>query len=270
MPADLIYLYAIVAEDSPAATTLEAGDQSGLASSLPLFPVTAGGLAAIASVVPADLRELLDGAAAPPDLKRLAPFAVRHEETIRSLLPLAPALIPLGFGAVYRDRESVASFLNREEETLRRLLARLNQKEEWTLKVYRDEARAVAAAETASPALREIDAAITVAGPGRAHLLRKRREQVRQAAIEHAEQAVLEDVFAALASRAIAAQADEVLGEPGAAERLVLKVACLLARDDAPRFAEWLADLERARADDGLRMELTGPWAPYSFVRSAS
>lgn len=270
MPDDLIYLYAIVAKDSPAALALGADGRAGLDSAAPLFPIAASGLAAIASALPLDLRDLLAGADKPPDLKQVAPFAVRHEETIRSLLPLAPALIPLTFGAVYRDRESVATFLTEQEEPLRNLLAWLDQKEEWTLKVYREEARAAAVAEAASPVLRELDAAIATAGPGRAHLLRKRRDQIRREEIERAEQSALRSVFAALESRVVAVKADDVLAASVTVERLVMKAACLLERDDASRFAEWVGDLDRQWASEGLRMELTGPWAPYSFVRSTS
>lgn len=270
MPDDLIYLYAIVADDAPAATALRGREGLGPDSSVPLFPIAASGLAAIASTLPSDLRDVLGNADETPDLKRLAPFAVRHEETIRSLLPLAPALIPLSFGAVYRDRASVTAYLSQQEETLRRLLAWLHRKQEWTLKVYRNEVRAGAAAEAASPVLRDLDVAIATAAPGRAHLLRKRREQVRRVEIEQAERAALENVFAALERRVVALKADEVLVDTTTVERLVLKVACLLDRDDARPFAAWVDDLDRELTDSGLRTELTGPWAPYSFVRSAS
>lgn len=59
MPDDLIYLYAIVADDAPAATALRAREGFGPDSSAPLFPIAASGLAAIASALPSDLRDVL-------------------------------------------------------------------------------------------------------------------------------------------------------------------------------------------------------------------
>lgn len=43
----------------------------------------------------------------------------------------------------------------------------------------------------------------------------------------------------------------------------VLNAAYLVAREQAEGF---VALVDRATGEEGVRVELTGPWAPYSFA----
>src|SRR5439155_4486076 len=178
------------------------------------------GLIAAVSRVPAAVFEEAELNALLSDLQRLAPLAVRHEQTIRALLPAAPALIPMAFGAVYRSPERVRSLLRAEAQTFRRLLSELRHKEEWGLKVFQDTARVREVAEGESAELRRLDRQAAEAGPGRAFLLGKRRDQLVAKESERLVDRALRTILERLAAASAAVYRDEIPLEQPADERL--------------------------------------------------
>jgi len=265
-PQQLLYLYGITTPDSAAHTLLTARGVPGIEPQEPLFPVEAGGLVAAVSRVPAvtfDEAPLNDLVA---DLSRLTPYAVRHEEAIRALC--GSALIPMTFGAVYRDPEGIAALLEERVGEFRDLLDRLEGRQEWGLNVFAQAQRLREAAEAESPALRALAGEAAAATPGHAYLLTKKRDRMlAEESSRHAAAALAE-----ILHRLAALSADAVQDEPGpaqpGAEQLVLKAAFLVDTATAEPFCAAATELERTHAPQGLRLELSGPWAPYSFVRT--
>lgn len=276
----MIYLYCIVEAGTAAADLLATGDLRGLEPNEPLFSIESEGLVAAVSRVPETIfaEEPLNTLLA--DLPRLAPFAIRHEEAVRALLPAAPALVPLAFGTVFHAPQGVTALLRERADEFRRLLDTLRHKQEWGLKVFRDAAQALEAADTASAELRRLAAAAAAASPGRAHLLHKRREQLRETEAHRLVAQSLDTVLQRLAATSDAVRCDEVprseLRAPSSSARdpergtwnpqLVLKAAFLVRAAAVDTFCTVAAELERAYAPQGLSLEVSGPWAPYSFV----
>lgn len=261
-----LYLYAVLEAGTEAERVLAAGQVPGLDPAEPLFPIACANLVAAVSRVSAAVfgEEPLNALLG--DLPRLAPYVVQHEAAIRALLPHAPALVPLTFGAVYTGPERVVALLQEQADRLRQALDLVRDRQEWGLKVFLDDAQARAAAERASPALRELEAAAAAEPPGKAYLLRKRREQLRAGEAARLAQERLELVLDRLGALSAAARQDPLPTEPTGSPRLVCKAAFLVARADGPAFQAVAAGLEPAAAAAGLRLELSGPWAPYSFV----
>jgi hypothetical protein len=56
----------------------------------------------------------------------------------------------------------------------------------------------------------------------------------------------------------------------GRAAEMMLNGAYLVARADAADFARLVEQQHQRHADDGLELELTGPWPPYNFVSAVS
>jgi hypothetical protein len=199
-------------------------------------------------------------------LPRLAPYAVQHEEVIRALLPAAPALVPMAFGAVYRSPERVAALLGERASEFRALLDTVRDKHEWGLKVYRDVTRWLAAAETASDELQRLAAEAAAAAPGRAYLLGKQRERLRAAEADRLAAAALDDIVERLAAHSASARRAPLAPAAPGPTQLVLNAAFLVGTAEAEAFRGAAAALQRRFEPQGLSLELTGPWAPYSFV----
>lgn len=264
----LTYVYAVVEAGTPAHQALRDGRVAGLVEGEPLLPIERGGLVAAASRVPASRFDDTVIDALVSDLATLAPYALRHDEAIRSLHGIAEALLPLAFGTVYREPGGVVAFLKEREADLRVALDRVRNRDEWGLKGFRDARRFRETVEATSESLRAFEATLRGATPGRAYLLQKQRERRVVEEVERETDRAAAEVFQQLSRFAASARRDSLPAEAATAPRaLVLKASFLVERDGA-RFAELYADLERVSAAWGLDLEITGPWAPYSFVEA--
>ena len=106
------------------------------------------------------------------------------------------------------------------------------------------------------------------AGSGAAYLLLRREERRLREAVDDRAVGLAEDVHARLQERAVdarvrPAQNRELSGYEG---EMVLNGAYLVERDHADGLRELVAELEARHRPVGARIELGGPFPPYSFV----
>ncbi|NUT29998.1 MAG: GvpL/GvpF family gas vesicle protein [Streptomyces sp.] len=256
----LRYVYAVC---RPFRSALQA-QLAGVAGAPPK-QLTHHGLIAVVSTVPeADfaegpLRAHLE------DLDWLSTTARAHQQVIDALTVVTTPL-PLRLATVFRDDSGVRTMMEAREEDFRRILDRLEGRVEWGVKVYVEREPTESAESTAeSAAAVESGRRDTQAGSGRDYLRRRHRqtrarEDVWQKATEFAGR--LHETLSAFAedSRLHAPQSATLSGASG---QNVLNAAYLVPRADSEEFVE-LVDREKDGAP-GIRVELTGPWAAYSF-----
>ncbi|MEU6844997.1 GvpL/GvpF family gas vesicle protein [Streptomyces sp. NPDC046716] len=219
------------------------------------------GLVAIVADVPerdfaeAPLRAHLE------DLDWLTATARAHQTVIAALTTVTGPL-PLRLATVFRDDSGVRVMLEQEGDRFRACLDRLAGRVEWGVKVY------VEGGAEGAEAAREDPARGAQAAPssGRDYLRRRRAERTaRDDAWQRAERFAqeLHDELAGCAadSRIHPPQNPELARASG---RNVLNAAYLVDRTEAEAFVERV-DATKGR-EPGLRVELTGPWAGYSFA----
>jgi hypothetical protein len=244
--------------DNPAAIRRDSLDQLTGVGGGKLHLVAAGGLAAVAETVSLDefgesaLRRNLE------ELSWLESTARAHHGVIDALASQVQ-LVPLRLATVYSEDGNVRAMLAEHGPQLRAALRRTASRAEWGVKAYADEP-AAARAEAAPADRRE-----AAPGSGAAYLRRRRDElaasqQGRQEALASAQQ-----VHAALArmaadSRLHPPQSPELTGTKSA---MMLNAAYLIDDQQAAGFRQAVDDLSNRLP---LRLELTGPWPPYSFA----
>jgi len=244
--------------DSPAAIRRDSLDQLTGVGGGNLHLVAAGGLTAVAETVSLDefgetaLRRNLE------ELSWLEATARAHHRVINTLASQVQ-LVPLRLATVYREDGNVRAMLAEHGPQLRAALRRTASRAEWGVKAYADEPAAARA--EADPAGRRKAAPES----GAAYLRRRRDElaasqQGRQEALASAQQ-----LHAALARMAADArlhppQSPELTGTKSA---MMLNAAYLIDDQHAAGFREAVDDLSSRLP---LRLELTGPWPPYSFA----
>ncbi|KUM78312.1 GvpL/GvpF family gas vesicle protein [Streptomyces curacoi] len=262
----LRYVYAVC---RPFRSALQA-QLTGVAG-VPPKQLTHHGLVAVVSTVPeadfaeAPLRAHLE------DLDWLSTTARAHQQVIDALTAVTTPL-PLRLATVFRDDSGVRSMMEAREDDFRRVLDRLEGRVEWGVKVYAEpesaqspqSAKPTEPTETDRPA--KTDRPDAKAMSGRDYLRRRRmqtraREDVWQRAAEFAGR--LHETLSSFAedSRLHAPQNAALSGASG---QNVLNAAYLVPRADSEEFVE-LVDREKDDAP-GIRVELTGPWAAYSFT----
>jgi hypothetical protein len=189
------------------------------------------------------------------DLDWLTETARAHQQVIDALTAVTTPL-PLRLATVFRDDSGVRVMMEEREADFLRTLDRLEGRVEWGVKVY-VEREAAAAPEPAKPA------------SGRDYL-RQRRMQSRA----HEDSWQRAERFAGRLHATLSAHADGArLHAPQnsalsqAPGQNVLNAAYLVPRAKSEEFVE-LVDATKGE-EPGMRVELTGPWAAYSFVESA-
>jgi hypothetical protein len=257
----LLYVYAILPAGAPAVVDLGRDAIRGIDGGIVTGVEAAGLAAAVSAVDPSEFEaEPLNRLVR--DMDWLAPRAAAHQEVNACLFDRTDALIPLTFGTVYRTPVRIAAMLETEGEVLTSCLDRVRDKAEWVLTLQRQTEEALAALEQQSDALRDVRARIATGAPGRAYLLSRQVETIRQREL------------LTLDGRAVAAL-DELL--PMAAETLPERLetgpeegplARLSVLIDRSREADLLASIDAYRrhwASRGYDLRPTGPWPPYRF-----
>jgi Gas vesicle synthesis protein GvpL/GvpF len=248
------YLYAI-ARDTGAAPP------PGLTGLLgaPVRTIREAGLVAYVGTVPltefgeAGLRRNLE------DLAWLEATARAHHQVVEAASQTGP-VAPVRLVTVYRGDEQIRHLLRDRARDFAEVLARVTGRREWGVKVY---AAPRGTASDTGPG----DPAEHAAGrPGTAYLKRRRtnlrtREDAWRRAAARAER--IDSVLAgiAVARRHHRAQDPQLSGRD---DWMVLNGAYLV---DDERGEEFAAAVSALREPD-LEVQLTGPWAPYSFTIS--
>ena len=249
------YVYGVAPVDAAAAIRGRRG-----VTGAPVDVVTAGGLAALVSVV--GVEQVGGGDAPVTEPGWLEARVLAHDEVLRSTLDAGP-VVPMRFATVVPDREDVERLLEHDGPRLARTLEQLRGRSEWGVKVIATDPEAVAAG---SDELKQLAAELEAAPAGRAYLLRR---QLEQAAQDHADAAL--DRLAHQCHEAVAGVAEALTRlagrrDPGDAGEVVVDLAVLVSDDRRAALDAAVADLRGRYGHVGVTVDLTGPWPPYSFV----
>ncbi|WP_024874172.1 GvpL/GvpF family gas vesicle protein [Saccharomonospora piscinae] len=193
------------------------------------------------------------------DLDWLAATARAHDAVVAAVSGAADAAVPLRLATVCYDEDRVRALVAERDREFATTLDALSGRTEWGVKVYTEPGRHTGGEEPAA----------TATGPGGAGsaYLRKRkaalsaRETGERVAAEHAERLHGTLAATAVAHRRHPPQDPKLSGERA---RNVLNGAYLVDDDRAREFAELVRALDAEH--EGVRVELTGPWPPYSFA----
>ncbi|MEV7659945.1 GvpL/GvpF family gas vesicle protein [Streptomyces anulatus] len=252
------YVFA-VCRGTRAVSTADVSGLAGMPGGAAVRLLLSGPLTAVVQTVPAaDFTDEVWQARL-SDRQEIEAYARAHHDVVSAAAAHGPA-VPLPLATLYHDDDRARRALDDEAHRFHSVLKRIAHHAEWGVKVYESEAPAAPEEGEPVPAGRAGSEA-PAPGAGLAYLnrrrgVRKRREQALS---------VAESVDAELRALAAASRRLRTHGVvPGGDGRVhVLNATYLVAEQ---RTAE-LAALVRALGErTGTRIELTGPWVPYSFV----
>ncbi|MGO4631413.1 GvpL/GvpF family gas vesicle protein [Streptomyces sp. 2RAF24] len=194
------------------------------------------------------------------DLEWLEGVARAHHEVVQTIAA-HDTVLPLRMATVYQNDDRARQALAAQRSVFAERLSLLRGRSEWGVKLYVTPGQAPAGGGEPPGTT---DAAPL--SPGKAYL-RSRRAQhsERETRYKRAERVAqrVEDLAARFTRYRVRhpAQRGELASGP---EENVLNDAYLVAADQAEEFRKALA----GTVDDaaGVRIEVTGPWAPYSFA----
>jgi hypothetical protein len=225
------------------------------------------------------------------DLDWLERAARAHHEVIDAAARLFPVL-PMRLATVYSGEDAMAETVRAHDAEFRAALSHVRGRLEWGVKAYaqperdrgataaeeassRGSATQTRATQTRATQTRATQTRATRAeagsrqgqsGSGLAYLSRRRDELAARKASERDAVASARSVHADLAGRSAGARlhAPQSPQLSGARTPMVLNASYLVGERDGPAFTEAVTTATAAYPD--LRIELTGPWPPYSFA----
>ncbi|GAA4488213.1 GvpL/GvpF family gas vesicle protein [Rhodococcus olei] len=243
-----VWMYAVVGEGPLS------GLPAGVAGERPRA-IEAAGLTAIVGTVGLDefgeaaLRRNLE------DLDWLEVVARAHDRVVAAVAHTTDT-VPLRLATVCRDDDRVRTLLAERRREFDAALRQITGRAEWGVR---------AIADTTAPPDRDA-ATDTTAGAGARYLARRRTELSYRETVEREVEAEADGVHDALLRIAVAGRR-----QPATAPVLVgtrawmpLNGTYLVDRSRAGEFAEAVTALDESSRR--LRLDLTGPWPPYSFT----
>jgi hypothetical protein len=247
-----LWAYAVIRASAPM------GSITGIAGGV-VGKVVAGDLAALAS--PVDLADFGEEALRRnlEHLPWLEAAARMHHRVIAEAAQTG-AVIPLRLATVYRTEAGLADMLASHAADFQLAFDRVEGRSEWGVKAF---------AATAGLAQSEVTAQLSSERGAGAQYLRHRKAQL--AAGEDARNVAIasaRDVHALLSSVAVATDLHQPQDPQlsGRRERMIMNGTYLV--DDQASATFTAAVQDAAAGHPALRLELTGPWPPYSFART--
>lgn len=257
MTGTLTYVYAVLHDvdddpcTDPETAAPDAGTLHGIAGS-PVRSVAAAGLRAVVGDVD---RVEFERAVVErrDDLTWLTTVAREHHRVVDAV-GRRRVVAPLALGTVYWDDERVRAVLDADRDRFLGVLDRLAGHAEFGVKAY-----AVPGNQAAGPAAERHRSGVEYL-QARRRALRDDREATDQ--VGRAAEGVHDAVGGLAVDTRTRPLQDAALS--GVTEPMVLNRTYLVPTE---RYDEFAAAVARAGTDPRLRVELTGPWVPYSFAQ---
>jgi hypothetical protein len=255
-----IYLYCFARSDSVSGLELIGVDgRQGVEA------IEAGGIAAVCSRVSLD--EFRDDPAQNqvPDPQWLIPRACRHESVIEAVMTRSPVL-PVRFGALFSSPFALQAILERALPQIGRFLAYAADKQEWTVKGFVDSKMAETWLLESDPALVARRQSLPES-PGMRYFQQKQLAAAAQQQVKQWARTVAAEVGDALKDvadefRVLNRQRSQLAGKT---EEVALNLAFLLATTRIEEFREQVDSIGASYGAQGLSLQCTGPWPPFSF-----
>ncbi len=195
------------------------------------------------------------------DLDWVSRCAVAHEAVVEHVARTGP-VIPMKIFTLFADDARALDHLRAIRTGVERVFERVAGREEWSVRVWFDEARA-----------RKARAGPVHAGPpaasGTEFLLAKKRQQEAVRELRQESRAEIDRVFEELAVGADdARRRTPVPGDEPA--RLLLDAVFLVPARQVPALRARVRRLTARLGARGYEVRLSGPWPPYNFVSEAT
>lgn len=260
----MLYAYGAVRPEAPIAHA-----PRGLDDSTVTLHAHAGQVAVLVSSLDAAVyaSDAMETRAA--DVEWVGPRAVAHDAVLSWASDLG-GVVPFPMFTLFASPESLRGMLRERGRSLDALLDRVSPSQEWTVRLFRLDDRAAAALSLTSPAMAEIARRAGDAAPGQRYLLERKADELTGAELRRVSGETAREAFTALSALGEQSVRDALPAAPSGARPAgvaVLDASFLVRRDRADAFRSAAAQLAGAVEPRGFRVELSGPWPPYHFVR---
>ena len=175
---------------------------------------------------------------------------VMHEFTV----------LPMAFGALFRTEEDIVELIRGTYDALRDVLAKMEGKVEFGLKVNWDRDKVTAELEEKDDEIRHLKEQIVSRTTGSTYFARMQLGRLIETALTDQADAYIREVYSQLRDTAVASRANKPIGD-----RMIMNAAFLIERDREAEFDQKVKEIA-SKYEGKLSFKYTGPWPPYNFV----
>lgn len=200
----------------------------------------------------------------------LSPRALAHDRVLTWAQDHG-GVIPLPMFSMWESDNTLARSLDVEAAQLQDAFTRVEDADEYGLRVHRRDAAMLDAIDAIDPAMAQLRREAAAASPGQRYLLERKLADQSRSAVRAASHRMATEIHDAL--KRVARHAISLPLTPGAGTTadatLVLNAAFLVDRQQLDAFRETVAVQVKTYESRGLAFDFTGPWPPYNFVGEA-
>jgi hypothetical protein len=169
-------------------------------------------------------------------------------------------VLPMAFGALFRTDDDIIELIRGTYDALRDVLAKMEGKVEFGLKVNWDRDKVTAQLEQMNDEIRHLKEQITSRTTGSTYFARMQLGRLIETALTDQADAYIREVYSQLRDTAVASRANKPIGD-----RMIMNAAFLIERTREAEFDQKVKEIA-SKYEDKLSFRYTGPWPPYNFV----
>lgn len=190
-----------------------------------------------------------------------------HEKVIEVIMKNT-GVIPFKFATLFNAEDNLKAMFRKHSRKFMNILRKLKNKEEWGVKIYCDLGKLKENLMQEDEQLLNIDKETDGStAPGKAYLLKKKKEEVLNIAVNQKFSEYGRVSFDRLKEKSVETRINKLLSKEVTErdDEMILNSAFLINKDKAGDFLDTAEDLRREYTDKGLFFNCTGPWPPYNF-----
>ncbi len=206
------------------------------------------------------------------DLKWIKEKAIAHEKVIEEVMrrnDKVLSLIPMRFGAIFKDLTSLEEALKKDYSKIKEVLERIQGRQEWSVKIYiKDKKIFEQVIKNKNKAIKEKEKEIASLPEGMAYFMEEELKEVISSEVDKELNNVVEGIFESLSNQAEASVKSKILEKEltGRREPMVLNAAYLVSEEKIEDFKKELENLNQQTQAKGFCIEYSGPWPAYNFT----
>ncbi|MGH8187066.1 MAG: GvpL/GvpF family gas vesicle protein, partial [Steroidobacteraceae bacterium] len=235
------YVYCVIQASQP----LKFGSIGMDEQSPEVYTITFRDMAAVVSDVPI----------APLDSTRENVLA---HERVNETVMRDHTVIPMSFGTIFKTREDIGELLRSAYDAFADVLAKMQDKLEFGLKVLWDREAIITVIEQEDEDIHRLKTEIS-AQKGSTYFARMQYGRLIDAALQQRSERYVGEFLQRLRDVSVASRVNKAIGD-----KMIMNAAFLVQREQEPAFDRRIKDI--ASSYDKLTFKYTGPWPPYNFV----
>lgn len=260
MEKHAIYLYGITSLDRIIDLNIP-----GIAQESNLYCIEYQDIKAVVSNVPLEEYDQDAFAQNVEDIEWLKEKAVLHSNIVNGLFNASRTLIPLSFGTIFLSKENVNHFLMENYHTLKQNLDKINEKEEWGVKLFCDINKFI---ETNMDDEKKLILEQTSdMSTGARYFLQKKLTTNIEDMAKNKVIALSQKLFNELSTKSCERKLNKLLSREatGVPHDMYMNSVFLLNINNLESFEKTIENYKKEYEKTGIHIIHTGPWPPYNF-----